>query len=54
MSCYGDEIFGLVLSVVRVATYAEALDLVSDNPYGNGGRRSSRTRGGAARRFVSA
>ncbi|MFG1927674.1 CoA-acylating methylmalonate-semialdehyde dehydrogenase [Cryptosporangium sp. NPDC048952] len=33
---YTDEIFGPVLSVVRVETYDEALDLVNDNPYANG------------------
>jgi malonate-semialdehyde dehydrogenase (acetylating)/methylmalonate-semialdehyde dehydrogenase len=52
MSCYGDEIFGPVLSVVRVATYADALDLVSDNPYGNGTAIFTND-GGAARRYVS-
>lgn len=36
MSCYTDEIFGPVLSVVRVGTYEEAIDLISANPYGNG------------------
>src|SRR6266853_3982297 len=36
MSCYTDEIFGPVLSVVRVPTYEDALQMVSENPYGNG------------------
>ena len=36
MDAYRDEIFGPVLSVVRVGTYDEALRLVNDNPYGNG------------------
>ena len=36
MSVYNDEIFGPVLSVVRVESYAEAIDLVNANPYGNG------------------
>ena len=36
MSCYTDEIFGPVLSVVRVPTFEEAIDLVNANPYGNG------------------
>src|ERR1039458_1358856 len=35
MACYTDEIFGPVLSVVRASTYAEAVQLVSENPYGN-------------------
>ena len=36
MSAYDDEIFGPVLSVVRVASLAEAVGLVNANPYGNG------------------
>jgi len=52
MSCYRDEIFGPVLSVVRAASYDEALTLVSENPYGNGVAICTND-GGAARRFVS-
>jgi malonate-semialdehyde dehydrogenase (acetylating) / methylmalonate-semialdehyde dehydrogenase len=52
MSAYRDEIFGPVLSVVRVPSYADALRLVSDNPYGNGVAIYTND-GGAARRFVS-
>jgi malonate-semialdehyde dehydrogenase (acetylating)/methylmalonate-semialdehyde dehydrogenase len=52
MSCYRDEIFGPVLSVVRVPSYDDALRLVSDNPYGNGVAIFTND-GGAARRFVS-
>jgi malonate-semialdehyde dehydrogenase (acetylating) / methylmalonate-semialdehyde dehydrogenase len=52
MGCYTDEIFGPVLSVVRVPTYAEALRLVSENPYGNGTAIFTND-GGAARRYVS-
>ncbi len=48
--CYTDEIFGPVLSVVRTETYAEALQLINDNPYGNGAAIFTRD-GGAARRF---
>jgi len=33
---YDDEIFGPVLSVARVDTYAEAVAMVNANPYGNG------------------
>ena len=33
---YDDEIFGPVLSVARVDTYAEAVELVNNSPYGNG------------------
>jgi malonate-semialdehyde dehydrogenase (acetylating)/methylmalonate-semialdehyde dehydrogenase len=47
---YTDEIFGPVLSVVRVPTYDEAVALVNDNPYGNGTAIFTRD-GGAARRF---
>ena len=50
MTCYTDEIFGPVLSVVRVDTYAEALDLIHANPYGNGVAIFTRD-GGAARQF---
>jgi malonate-semialdehyde dehydrogenase (acetylating)/methylmalonate-semialdehyde dehydrogenase len=50
MHCYDHEIFGPVLSVVRVATYAEALRLINENPYGNGTAIFTQN-GGAARRF---
>ncbi|WP_063045541.1 CoA-acylating methylmalonate-semialdehyde dehydrogenase [Nocardia pseudovaccinii] len=50
MSVYTDEIFGPVLSVVRVDGYDEALALVNDNPYGNGTAIFTND-GGAARRF---
>jgi malonate-semialdehyde dehydrogenase (acetylating)/methylmalonate-semialdehyde dehydrogenase len=50
MSCYIDEIFGPVLSVVRVDSYDQALDLVNGNPYGNGTAIFTND-GGAARRF---
>ncbi|MFP5405526.1 MAG: aldehyde dehydrogenase family protein, partial [Gammaproteobacteria bacterium] len=36
MSIYDDEIFGPVLSIVRVASFDEALALVNDNEFGNG------------------
>ena len=50
MSIYSDEIFGPVLSVVRVETYDEALALVNGHPYGNGTAIFTND-GGAARRF---
>ena len=50
MSVYTDEIFGPVLSLVRVPTYDDALDLVNANPYGNGTAIFTND-GGAARRF---
>ena len=50
MSIYTDEIFGPVLSVVRVDTFDEAVALVNANPYGNGTAIFTND-GGAARRF---
>jgi len=50
MDAYRDEIFGPVLSVVRVDTYDEAMQLIHDNPYGNGAAIFTRD-GGAARQF---
>jgi malonate-semialdehyde dehydrogenase (acetylating)/methylmalonate-semialdehyde dehydrogenase len=50
MDAYRDEIFGPVLSVVRVPTYDEAVRLVNENPYGNGVAIFTRD-GGAARTF---
>ncbi len=50
MTLYTDEIFGPVLSVVRVDTYDEALELVNSNPYGNGTAIFTND-GGAARRY---
>ncbi len=50
MSVYTDEIFGPVLSVVRVPSYDAALELVNSNPYGNGTAIFTND-GGAARRY---
>ncbi len=50
MKAYDDEIFGPVLSVVRVASLDDAIALVNANPYGNGVALFTRD-GGAARRF---
>jgi malonate-semialdehyde dehydrogenase (acetylating)/methylmalonate-semialdehyde dehydrogenase len=50
MSCYTDEIFGPVLSVLRSTSYDEALALVNASPYGNGTAIFTND-GGAARRF---
>jgi malonate-semialdehyde dehydrogenase (acetylating)/methylmalonate-semialdehyde dehydrogenase len=50
MSCYDDEIFGPVLSVVRVETYQEAMDLIHGHEYGNGTAIFTND-GGAARKF---
>lgn len=48
---YDHEIFGPVLSVVRVANFDDALALVNDNPYGNGVAIFTRD-GNAARVFA--
>jgi malonate-semialdehyde dehydrogenase (acetylating) / methylmalonate-semialdehyde dehydrogenase len=50
MDAYKDEIFGPVLGVTRVGTYDEAVQLVNDNPYGNGTAIFTRD-GGVARQF---
>ncbi|MGC1212789.1 MAG: CoA-acylating methylmalonate-semialdehyde dehydrogenase [Micromonospora sp.] len=50
MSIYTDEIFGPVLSVVRVPSYDAAVELVNANPYGNGTAIFTND-GGAARRY---
>ena len=50
MSIYKEEIFGPVLSVIRVKSYDEALDLVNKHEYGNGTAIFTND-GGAARRY---
>jgi malonate-semialdehyde dehydrogenase (acetylating)/methylmalonate-semialdehyde dehydrogenase len=50
MDAYRDEIFGPVLSVVRTDSYDDAVQLVNENPYGNGTAIFTRD-GGVARRF---
>src|SRR5699024_2217142 len=50
MSVYAEEIFGPVLSVVRVPSYEDGVRLVNEHPYGNGTAIFTRD-GGAARRF---
>ena len=52
MDIYKEEIFGPVLSTVRVADYDEAIKLVHGNPYGNGVAIFTRD-GDAARDFVN-
>ena len=51
MRIYKEEIFGPVLSVVRVKTFEEAAKLINDHEYGNGV--SIYTRDGAGRTFAS-
>jgi malonate-semialdehyde dehydrogenase (acetylating)/methylmalonate-semialdehyde dehydrogenase len=50
MECYRNEIFGPVLEVMRVPTYADAMQVLDDNPYANGTAIFTRD-GGAARQF---
>jgi malonate-semialdehyde dehydrogenase (acetylating)/methylmalonate-semialdehyde dehydrogenase len=50
MECYRNEIFGPVLEIVRVPTYADAVQVIEDNPYANGTAIYTRD-GGAARQF---
>jgi malonate-semialdehyde dehydrogenase (acetylating)/methylmalonate-semialdehyde dehydrogenase len=47
---YQEEIFGPVLSIVRVQSYEEGLELINANPFGNGTAIFTND-GGAARRF---
>ena len=51
MKIYKEEIFGPVLSVVRVSDYAEAAKLINDHEYGNGTAIFTRD-GGVARSFA--
>jgi malonate-semialdehyde dehydrogenase (acetylating) / methylmalonate-semialdehyde dehydrogenase len=51
-SIYTDEIFGPILSVVRVPSFEHALDLVNASPYGNGAAVFT-TDGSLARRYQS-
>ncbi|HEX9855140.1 MAG TPA: CoA-acylating methylmalonate-semialdehyde dehydrogenase [Acidimicrobiia bacterium] len=50
MTIYQDEIFGPVLSVVRTDRYQDAIELINDNPWGNGTAVFTND-GGAARKF---
>ena len=50
MACYDDEIFGPVLSVMRVSGYQEGLNTINASPYANGTAIFTRD-GGAARQF---
>ncbi|MET8909015.1 CoA-acylating methylmalonate-semialdehyde dehydrogenase [Micromonospora sp. NPDC004551] len=50
MSIYTDEIFGPVLSVLRVPSYDDAVEVVNANRYGNGTAIFTND-GGAARRY---
>jgi malonate-semialdehyde dehydrogenase (acetylating)/methylmalonate-semialdehyde dehydrogenase len=52
MRVYNEEIFGPVLTITRVATFDEAIELVNDHEYGNGTAIFTRD-GDAAREFAN-
>lgn len=52
MRVYNEEIFGPVLTMTRVATFDEAIDLINDHEYGNGTSIFTRD-GDAAREFAN-
>merc|ERR1719297_205929 len=52
MTAYINEIFGPVLCVVNVDTLEEAIDLINNNPYGNGTAIFT-TNGATARKFTA-
>jgi len=52
MRVYNEEIFGPVLTMTRVATFDEAIDLINDHEYGNGTAIFTRD-GDAAREFAN-
>lgn len=51
MALHSDELFGPVLSIVRAASYEEAVAIIAGHPLGNGAAIFTRD-GGLARRFV--
>ncbi|KAL5270654.1 hypothetical protein ACHWQZ_G001378 [Mnemiopsis leidyi] len=52
MECYREEIFGPVLNVVEADTMDEAIQILNDNPYGNGCAVFTNS-GAAARKFTN-
>jgi len=50
MECYKEEIFGPVLVIVRADSFDEAIEIVNNNRWGNGGAIFTRS-GGNARKF---
>ena len=51
MRCYKEEIFGPVLQLITVDTMDDAINLINQNPYGNGTAVFT-TNGSTARKFV--
>ena len=52
MQCYQQEIFGPVLVILTADTLDEAIELINNNPYGNGTALFTNS-GAAARKFQS-
>lgn len=52
MKCYKEEIFGPVLCSLSVDTLDEAIELINNNPYGNGTAIFT-TNGATARKFTN-
>lgn len=52
MKCYTEEIFGPVLVCLNADTFDDAIDLINNNPYGNGTALFT-TNGATARKFVN-
>jgi len=51
MTCYKEEIFGPVLCSLEVDTLDDAINLINDNPYGNGTAIFT-SNGASARKFT--
>ena len=51
MTCYKEEIFGPSLVILTVDTLDEAIQLINNNPYGNGTAIFT-TNGATARKFT--
>lgn len=52
MECYREEIFGPVLVVLEAKTLDDAIELINNNPYGNGTAIFTQS-GATARRFIN-
>ena len=51
MTCYKEEIFGPALVTMKAETLDQAIDLINNNPYGNGTALFT-TNGATARKFT--
>ena len=51
MTCYKEEIFGPVLCSIEVDTLEEAVNMINNNPYGNGTAIFT-TNGATARKYT--